>query len=723
MRGRLRVAVGVAVLGLPLALVGQAVAAPGGGDPAVVGQWTAPFEEGGADVPRCERDAQDYILCKPAAVTMAALPDGRAFYANGIEGAENIRFSYALELSPRSIRDQTRVMDFSGKEVEWITPEPDNGGSVSPEIEPGANDLNDDPFGTLGAPGRPGDGFTGSTAEQLGIPEQESVSPPDDPRDADGNIFCADIAQLADGRNLLVGGTDYYNEPSILNRDEGHPADVGVIELEGLRSARIFDYETDTFSQAGHMTYGRWYPTAVTMGDGSVLVASGVRKLIKSTQLGQVRRSETFDPETETFSVNYTGPASETTMPLAPRLNLMPNGTVFFNAVGQQFGTNGFAIDEALHVLQQSYDPETQTWTQHGPALGGARGAAFQALLPLTAPYEEGTLLTFGGSVLAPSPGSSLGTTLSTLTTVGRNGEIDDRLTAGQLNHRRWFSDGVVLPDGTVLAINGGDKDSLVTPGLEIAERRTEVYDPATDRWTELAPSGRDRHYHNTSVLLPDGRVLVGGLSPVGTLYGKHADAGGPFANNDKDSSFEIFSPPYLFRGERPEITSAPAGIAWGESFDVAVGKDDEISTVTLMRLMSPQHNHDSDQRSVVLEFTQDGDRLTATAPPSGNVAPPGFYYLFVNRETDRGEIPSVARIVHVGEESIKSEAFAPPADYAAPASRGSATPVEDTSMVQPGGCPGCPPEQQGGILDDAAVPASVPRPAGRRPGAAHVRR
>lgn len=710
-----RIAVVGVVLALPFGFMAQAVAAPSGSDPAVVGQWTEPFEEGGAEQPRCERDEQSTIICKPAAVTMAALPDGRAFYANGIEGAENVRFSYALELGVRTINDRTRVMDFSGDEVEWTTPDPERGGSVNPEIDEGATDLNDDPFGSLGAPGRPGDGFTGSTAEKLGVPAQEPVSPPDDTSENDGNIFCADIAQLADGRNLLVGGTDYYNEPSVLDRSDGAPADVGVLELEGLRSSKIFDYRTDEFSQTESMEYGRWYPTAVTMPDGDVLVASGVRKLIKSSQLGQVRRSETFDAETETWSTNYTGPGSETTMPLAPRLNLMPNGTVFFNAVGQQFGTNGFAIDEALHLLQQSYDPETQQWTMHGPALGGARGAAFQAMLPLTAPYEEGTLLTFGGSVLAPSPGSSLGSTLSTLTTVGPDGEIDNRLTSGQLNHRRWFSDGVVLPDGTVLAINGGDKDSLVTPGLEIAERRTESYDPETDTWTELAASGRDRHYHNTSVLLGDGRVLVGGLSPVGTLYGKHADAGGPFANNDKDSSFEIYSPPYLFWGERPEITDAPAGVAWGQDFDFGVGADDEVSTVTLMRLMSPQHNHDSDQRSIVLEHVQDGDRVSAAAPPSGNVAPPGYYYLFVNRMTDKGEVPSIAKIVHVGAEPVKGEAFTPPSDYSAPAANGSATPTEDSSMVQPGGCPGCPPDQQGSDLLGTMPGAPSPRGEGRR--------
>jgi hypothetical protein len=51
--------------------------------------------------------------------------------------------------------------------------------------------------------------------------------------------------------------------------------------LEGLRNSRIFDPETNTWSQTGEMSFGRWYPTMVTLGDGTTFIASGVRKLIK----------------------------------------------------------------------------------------------------------------------------------------------------------------------------------------------------------------------------------------------------------------------------------------------------------------------------------------------------------------------------------------------------------------------------------------------------------
>src|SRR6266550_9559208 len=84
------------------------------------------------------------------------------------------------------------------------------------------------------------------------------------------------------------------------------------------------------------------------------------------------------------------------------------------------------------------------------------------------------------------------------------------------------------------------------------------------------------------------------------------------------DLSFEIYTPPYLFRGPRPQIAFAPSGVAWGSKFDIRMAGSDEIGSVSLIRTGSPQHALDSDIRSVQLEFSQHGDTLTAAAPPDG---------------------------------------------------------------------------------------------------------
>jgi hypothetical protein len=443
------------------------------------------------------------------------------------------------------------------------------------------------------------------------------------------DLFCADLTALPDGRILIAGGTD---------------------EVEGVRSAGLFDPASDTFTPAAPMKYGRWYPMLVIGPDGDPTVFGGVTRLLHDTGPGNVRRTETYHAATNTWEENYAGPASETQLPLVPRMILAPNGQFFYPAVGQMWGPGGQSVDEALMALFQFFDPKKKEWSVSGVAPLGARSGAFVLPLTMTPPFEQMTLIAWGGT-LGPPPGSWLpANPFTTLTTIDSDGNVGNR-SGGDLNHARWYSSGVLLPDGKVLAVGGGDKDDVVDPGTTIAVNTPELYDPATEKWTDVAPHTRDRAYHNTALLLPDMRVLLGGNAPLGAHHaGANRDQGPPFANNDSDPSFEIWSPPYLFRGPRPTVTKVQKGVGYGETFAITTPDAGLVESVLLMRTPSPEHAADSDQRALKLEFTRSADTtLTATAPPSGNVAPPGSYYLLVNKRSLQGPIPSVARIVDVG--------------------------------------------------------------------------
>ncbi|MBB5869659.1 hypothetical protein F4553_003038 [Allocatelliglobosispora scoriae] len=159
-----------------------------------------------------------------------------------------------------------------------------------------------------------------------------------------------------------------------------------------------------------------------------------------------------------------------------------------------------------------------------------------------------------------------------------------------------------------------------------------EIWDPNTGNWTEVViPQEHARLYHSTALLLPDGRVMVGGGAPGPRNY----------------TDVEYYSPNYLFDGNnaapRPVISAAPAKIGYNGSFQItATGT---VSRVTLLRNGSVTHGFNNDQNFQELAFSQSGGTVTITSPLNGNYAPPGSYMLHV---FDAAGTPSVAKLIKI---------------------------------------------------------------------------
>ena len=149
-----------------------------------------------------------------------------------------------------------------------------------------------------------------------------------------------------------------------------------------------------------------------------------------------------------------------------------------------------------------------------------------------------------------------------------------------------------------------------------------------------MASSVRPRGYHNTSLLLPDGRILLAGSGRARRL-----------ADGDEKTA-EIFSPPYLHKGPRPTITSAPRadGLRRQDRRRDA-GRGARSPKVSLVRIGSVTHNFNMDQRWQQLNFRQIGGKLEIDAPTSPNIAPPGVYYVFL---LNADGVPSKAAILSI---------------------------------------------------------------------------
>lgn len=641
-------------------------------DAAVGGQFSDLFRPPvSSDNPVCPYETQGTtaaastladITCTPAAVNMVLLADGRVLYWDGVEGEENVQYAVAGELGDKARDDQSRLLSLLG-----------------------VADTSRTPAGaTFATPAEPRGAVSGNSGENQYLvpnaPGPLSAVLNDVNPQATGALFCSDQVQLFNGEILTPGGSDYYSEPRL----PGTP--YGLLEIQGLLDTRLFDPASNSWSVTSPMHWGRWYPSLVTLANGSVFVASGVTKLIKPVYTNpktalmsgrNVVQTEVFDPVTAKWTQNPS--SANRSLPLYPRLHLLPDGHVFYDAGGEVFNPFGEAYDEALWNLAASYNPATKRWTNLGLPLAlsvdvrrgaagvsptlGFRGSTFSVMLPLQYPYTSASFLTAGGT-LGTTPGTYLATTASSIDTVtlekskSGSGESFSSKATGPLVDARWFSTAVELPTGGVVAFNGDNRDDVVGPGTTFPVAQTELFDPATGTWSAGASTGDPRGYHNTAILLPSGQVLVGGGAPISALDLYNQTLPGGFADNWRDPSFQLYDPPYLHWGySQPQITSVGAGsptapIGYGSSFAVGYSLGSgggSVGKVVLVRDPADTHVIDGDQRNVELPFTVSGGVLTVTAPPNGNVAPPGNYMLFVDEQTPRGLVPSYAAQVWVG--------------------------------------------------------------------------
>jgi hypothetical protein len=368
----------------------------------------------------------------------------------------------------------------------------------------------------------------------------------------------------------------------------------------GSAATTIFNPQTNTWSRGPDMHYARWYPTTTELGDGRVVVISG-----QDTSHTWVNTPEIYDPTANAWTALSNISTSQVKEPEYPLSYLLPSGKVFTIApsVGKSF------------VL----DPTAQTWTQ----VGGAtllNGSAAQ--------YLPGKILYTGGG----SPFNSTAPAQANAQLIDLNAATPTWQPVTPMNYARYTQTLTVLPDGKVLAVGGSPdmEETTIDNGVMAAEE----WDPATNTWTTLASMQVPRTYHATAVLLPDGRVLVAGS-------GHEENVTGPGQYNA-----QFYAPPYLFNGTRPTISSAPSSATYGSTMTVNTPDAASIGSVSLVSLGADSHTLDMDQHFVPLSFTDGSGSLNVSVPASSNVAPPGYYMLFI---LNTSGVPSVASIVHIG--------------------------------------------------------------------------
>lgn len=438
------------------------------------------------------------------------------------------------------------------------------------------------------------------------------------------HAFCGGHAHLPNGDLLIAGGHKGHEHVlNVFTRDAAEPLGWKFQSRPALHG-------------------GRWYPTCTTLPDGKVLIIGGVKNAgawdyNNSYEIFDPAKPDAARPPVDLWNAvggNFCD--DEAYINMYPFVFVLPHETVF---VHSRYTTRFFNYKtvtatgewrgrvDANHKVSRSY-----------PTQGTS------VLLPLEPnqenDHDKAEVMIFGGSTIKDP---NIDTPAS---------DSVEKMTITPIRERTWtvmkkmprpriMPDAVLLPDGSVLIVNGSRAGRGEGYKSRQPELRVDLYHPATDTWEEMAPMKTPRLYHATAILLPDATVLVSGkcmwFQAHPYRYAEHRG--------------EIFTPPYLEGNPvRPGITAAPSEFhALGGSFPITLDcSPASIKRVVLMRPSAATHSFNMDQRAIVLfhaPHLHDPTKLNASIPRSSWVAPPGYYMLFVINEA---KVPSMARWIKV---------------------------------------------------------------------------
>ncbi|PYX09105.1 MAG: hypothetical protein DMG88_07315 [Acidobacteria bacterium] len=292
------------------------------------------------------------------------------------------------------------------------------------------------------------------------------------------DMFCNGMVVLPDGRPFILGGTLKYDP------------------FYGQPKTSIFNPATGTFTDAQNMAHGRWYPTATTLGDGRVMVFSGLN------ETGGTNTS------VEIYTVGTGWGAASTaswTPPLYPRMHLLPNGKVFYSGSGTQ---------------SRLFDPSTKIWSNVATTnYSGTRTYGTSVLLSLTPAnnYDPRVFIMGGGG---PSTQSTEVIDLGAPTPAWNYGP--------SMSQPRIEMNAVILPTGQVLAVGGSYNDE----DIATASLNADLFDANAAGVGSAGANAYARLYHSVALLLPDATVWLAGGNPQRGTY---------------EQNMEIYQPPYLF--------------------------------------------------------------------------------------------------------------------------------------------------------------------------------
>lgn len=477
------------------------------------------------------------------------------------------------------------------------------------------------------------------------------------------SLACSGHSLMADGSLFFASGVDANVDLSLYNSGNL----VQSLTVDGIAESFSLNPFTTVWTQnpdtlvAAPVTGEplRWYSTVTRLADSRMLVTGGYEQVFPL--LTYNTSVEVFDPAANSWSV------LSSLADTPPGIENPDYTHVFQFPYDYVDSATGNSLDVVL-MLGGSGEPlflylqgQDKFWYHTDHYRPGAKEfidasaptkvfpghGSSSAMLPIRLPgdgwgYANGSVITVGGAHHTPMEGNI---------DVYDPGP-DAWRPSIPMSGLRHHGSTVILPDGRILILAGHDDESP-TSQTGYAEYVDPKNNFALSQGVAFMPETRG--YHTVSILLPDGRVLLGG----GNVSGRDAI---------EQTNFRYYYPDYMFK-PRPWITYTQNTIRTGAYSLVFVPHMTNIDEASLMGLGSMTHSFDMSQRSVQLRLFDlnitmkrisgawvQVDPAQCVGDPAGcldvhaiqapitrELAPPGYYMLFI---LDENRVPSPGKIV-----------------------------------------------------------------------------
>ncbi|KTR04610.1 hypothetical protein NS365_14775 [Aureimonas ureilytica] len=429
------------------------------------------------------------------------------------------------------------------------------------------------------------------------------------PNSINVDSFCTgQVIEAWSGELLMVGGSN--------NADD-----------DNTYKTSSFSYKTRALTALQRVAYPRWYATTTTLPDGRIIVNGGVKPYSNSADASTT--AELFTPGQGWRALTGTtqarqGADDHERRYWYPRVFPTANNKIFVLA-GKIMYRIGYDGNGSFGDVQP-FD---------GPNWGGTASTVL---------FAPNKILQFGGGITfnedQSAPAGSRNASIIDFSTFPY--KVSD---TGQMAYGRHWVTGTVLPTGEVLATGGAEGNNT----LQNVAYAAEIWNPQSGQWRTGASMKVPRLYHSTALLLPDGRVLVGGGGAPGPVTGNNV---------------EVYSPPYLFGADgnlatRPVISSEPGTVRLGQTIQVSATGNRPIARFTMVKTGAVTHSFNTDQRFLEVPFTKSGDGYALTLTGNALEATPGYYMLFA---LDDQGVPSIGKMMRLPSPTADNGDTPPPA-------------------------------------------------------------